>query len=541
MDCRAPETAVQPEFFKILQSIKKENPNEKIRFVIDIQQENLDSVKKLIDAGYEARHIGGLKGNFGITRTDYLYFVTDEYGKLPKQMVWSTNAVLLEQMKNIFDNLWESAIPSKSRIDEIENENIGTTSPRIEVSSDPIEIKEKFLELVNSVTVEIQIVFPTQASFLREEIIGVNEALDKAAIERGVKIRMLSPLDNLIREKISSHRWNLSSEISSDKAVSSSRQIIIREIDVASSETKVTFAVFDRSRSFIIELGDNSKLEFEKAIGLATYSNSKPTVSSYIAFFEKLWHESELRESEMLAREKLVESLAREEKATRQAKLLQDILTHDIVNYNQIIRLQAELMGDLPSKDDVEFSNALKTIITAIEGSTSLLERARKLGKVMSDQSVKLSSRNLLDSINNSYSLVIKANPSKKVSNQLSVAGDHFAVLGDDFLDEIFINIYSNAVKYTDSQEVVLNTVIEDDKDFWLIKVIDQGRGIPEEAKYNIYDRYSGSAKGSGLGMSIARALAVDRYAGRISLKNRVEGDYSKGTLVEIWLPKAEK
>lgn len=167
MDCRAPETAVQPEFFKILQSIKKENPNEKIRFVIDIQQENLDSVKKLIDAGYEARHIGGLKGNFGITRTDYLYFVTDEYGKLPKQMVWSTNAVLLEQMKNIFDNLWESAIPSKSRIDEIENENIGTTSPRIEVSSDPIEIKEKFLELVNSVTVEIQIVFPTQASFLR--------------------------------------------------------------------------------------------------------------------------------------------------------------------------------------------------------------------------------------------------------------------------------------------------------------------------------------------------------------------------------------
>ena len=156
MDSRGPETAVQPEFFKILQSVKKENPNEKIHFIIDIQKENLDSVKKLIDAGYEARHIGGLNGNFGITRTDYLYLVGGEYGKLPKQMVWSTNAVLLEQMKNIFDNLWESAISAESRISEIENEMTGRTSPRIEVSSNPFEIKEKFLELVNSATSEIQ-------------------------------------------------------------------------------------------------------------------------------------------------------------------------------------------------------------------------------------------------------------------------------------------------------------------------------------------------------------------------------------------------
>ena len=381
MDSRAPNTAVQPEFFKILQSIKKENPNEKIRFVIDIRKENLDSVKKLIDAGYEARHIGGLKGNFGITRTDYLYFVGGEYGKLPKQMVWSTNAVLLEQMKNVFDRLWESAIPSESRIGEIENEVLGTTSPRIEVLSNPFEIKEKFLELVDSAIAEIQIVFPTQSSFLREEIMGVNEALDKASIDRGVKIRMLSPVDNVVKDKISSHRWVLTSEIGPDKGGNSSRQIIIREIDVASSETQITFAIFDRSRTFTIELRDNSKLEFEKAIGLATFSNSKPTVSSYFAFFEKLWHESELRESEMLARKELVQSLGREEKATRQAKLLQDILTHDIVNYNQIIRLQAELLEDIPSKDDIEFSSSIKTIISAHRGVDESPGESQKVGK----------------------------------------------------------------------------------------------------------------------------------------------------------------
>src|SRR5579862_5031450 len=54
MDRRAPEIALYPEFFTILQSIRKENPDEKFRFIIDIQKENLQSVKKLIDAGYEA-------------------------------------------------------------------------------------------------------------------------------------------------------------------------------------------------------------------------------------------------------------------------------------------------------------------------------------------------------------------------------------------------------------------------------------------------------------------------------------------------------
>ncbi len=416
----------------------------------------------------------------------------------------------------------------------------GVTPSKIEIISNQSEIKQRFLELVSSAQREILIVFPTQASFQREEIIGVNEMLDQAARDRKVHVRLLAPLNYYVKNKISERDWILSSEAVAKKTSDSSmNQVTVREIDVTTSETKITFCIFDDDKSLAIELRDNSKLQFEKAIGFAIYSNSKPTVSSYVAFFEKLWHESELRESEMLARRELVDSLAREEKATRQAKLLQDIIAHDIVNYNQIIKLHIELLEDRPSfKGDPELWESLKAMTSAIDGSTNLLEKARKLGRVLSEKGVKLSPKNLRDALDLSFSLVTNANPSKKVRNQLSSPDGPIEVLADDFIDEVFTNLYSNSVKYTDSKDVSIETIIEDAGEFWSIRVVDHGKGIPDQLKSRVFERYSGSTKGSGLGMSIVRALAIDRYGGSIKVRDRVEGDYTKGTSIDVLLPK---
>jgi hypothetical protein len=53
--------------------------------------------------------------------------------------------------------------------------------------------------------------------------------------------------------------------------------------------TTVTTLVVDRKVSLAIEKTDDSKLEFIEAIGLSTYSDSEPTVMSYVSIFEGLW------------------------------------------------------------------------------------------------------------------------------------------------------------------------------------------------------------------------------------------------------------
>ena len=59
-------------------------------------------------------------------------------------------------------------------------------------------------------------------------------------------------------------------------------------------QTKVTIIVVDRRLSLAIELKDDTKDDSYEATGLATYSNSESTISSYASVFETLWRQVDL-------------------------------------------------------------------------------------------------------------------------------------------------------------------------------------------------------------------------------------------------------
>ena len=48
-------------------------------------------------------------------------------------------------------------------------------------------------------------------------------------------------------------------------------------------QTKISILIVDRKYSLAVELKDDSKDTSDKAMGLASYSNSKSTVSSYVS------------------------------------------------------------------------------------------------------------------------------------------------------------------------------------------------------------------------------------------------------------------
>ena len=67
-----------------------------------------------------------------------------------------------------------------------------------------------------------------------------------------------------------------------------------------------TIVIVDRKYVLATELKDDSKELFEEAIGVSTYSTSKPTVLSYISIFESLWDQTEMSDNLKTANEKLI-------------------------------------------------------------------------------------------------------------------------------------------------------------------------------------------------------------------------------------------
>jgi signal transduction histidine kinase len=113
-------------------------------------------------------------------------------------------------------------------------------------------------------------------------------------------------------------------------------------------------------------------------------------------------------------------------------------------------------------------------------------------------------------------------------------------IMAEDLLDEIFINLFSNTVKYTDLSEVKIDVIINDyfigGTKYWMITISDNGTGIPDSIKKELFERFHSKAKGGGLGLSIVRAL-VERYNGKVWVGDRVYKDYTKGTTFGMIFP----
>ena len=234
------------------------------------------------------------------------------------------------------------------------------------------------------------------------------------------------------------------------------------------------------------------------------------------------------------------------EKNRKAAELLQDVMSHDIRNYNQIVLTSAEMLKeDLTS---AERQSLVDAILKATKGATDLIQRANKLGRILSQARIEIYPVDVERSLQTSIALIISAHPERSIHLSTSVKSGA-QVLADDLLEEVFTNIVSNSVNYTERdvvpveievEEVSTETILDEKlRPYWKITFTDRGKGIPDKVKDRIFTRYLSTAIGAGLGLSIVHALVVERYSGKVAITDRVEGDYTKGTKVEVWLPKA--
>jgi len=112
-------------------------------------------------------------------------------------------------------------------------------------------------------------------------------------------------------------------------------------------------------------------------------------------------------------------------------------------------------------------------------------------------------------------------------------------IVGDKArIEQVLINMVSNALKYTKDGGVVSITAGSDEDTVW-VTVKDNGIGIPEEDVPKVFDRFyrvdkarSRESGGTGLGLSIAQEI-IQRHQGDIGLSSQL----GEGTAITIVLP----
>ncbi|MGN6614771.1 MAG: histidine kinase dimerization/phospho-acceptor domain-containing protein [Candidatus Nitrosocosmicus sp.] len=351
--------------------IKARSRGVKIRFMTEITNENIHYCKELKDFVDEIRHLDGIKGSISISESEFLGTTTWREDHLLVPVTYSNEKEIIEHQQFLFETLWNKAIPAEHKIREIEEGK----AHYVKVIKSTERVLDIYLNIIKSSESEIFIIFPTPRAFIRHQKAIL---LSKhAARERKVVVRLLIPKDDLDNEFVTSilKIENLENLERSSNGSTFFGNIKYRYIE-RMSDTKATILIVDRKESLVMELKDDTKNDFNDAIGLSVYSNSKPGVLSYVDLFENMWNQTDLLE-EIQNKNKDLEKKTHE--LARKREELDELLNKLIIQD----KAKEEFIAMI--------SHELRTPLVPIKGYTEIL-LANKMGPITEKQRKALQS-----------------------------------------------------------------------------------------------------------------------------------------------------
>jgi signal transduction histidine kinase len=389
---------------------------------------------------------------------------------------------------------------------------------KTELIQDPLSVQTLFIDMIRLAKQEVLLLLPTVNAFLREQRLGIIQLLKQGATERAVHIKILVPDDPLIENNLGDMV-----PLKAKEGIETKRNFEFRSPGEF-AVTTVTIIVVDKKESLVFEKKDDSKENFAEALGLATYSNSKPTVMAYFSIFESLWRQVAVYE-QLKAHDRLQNEFI-------------NIASHEMKTPTQSILGYAELLEDSCKKsEEVEAikrnAERLHKLAINLLDVSRIESQTLKLRKEIININEKIV--NVKKDIENQspYALAIRILINEpRENNPIYVQADKIR------LYEVLANLLSNAMKFTQKGTILISTDISsntnNNRDEVIIRISDTGVGIHPEILPRLFTKFATrSDRGTGLGLFICKGI-VEAHGGRIWAENNSDG---KGATFSFTLP----
>ncbi len=217
-------------------------------------------------------------------------------------------------------------------------------------------------------------------------------------------------------------------------------------------------------------------------------------------------------------------------------------VSHEIRTPLTTIKSYTETLIDGGIEDKSISENFLNVINGEVDRMTVLVKDLLDLSKFDNNKmDLTMEKINLVDIINytiNQNKILID-NKNQKVTfhNQSDM---EYNFEGDkDRINQVFNNIISNSIKYS-QENATINITIDTDEKNYIIYIRDNGIGIPKEDLKLIFERFyrvdkarSREMGGTGLGLAITKEI-IEAHGGRIKAQSSI----GQGTTMIIRFPK---
>jgi PAS domain S-box-containing protein len=212
-------------------------------------------------------------------------------------------------------------------------------------------------------------------------------------------------------------------------------------------------------------------------------------------------------------------------------EILNRIVRHDIQNDMNVVQGHAQLVEAKLDEDD---RDAIEPVLHNTQHAIELTEAVRDLITAATDgEDLEMEPIDLVDLLEQELERARVAHGEATFTLEVPETDGRIEVWGTSMFSSVITNLRSNAVRHNDTDEPRIDIAVALDPETVTIRVADNGPGVPEDKRDEIFGRGEKGldSPGSGIGLYLVDTL-VEEFGGSV----HVEGNEPRGAVFVIEL-----